>query len=410
MTPEVRERIEQIRNGIVPEGYKKTAVGISPDDWRENRLSEVAEFLDDRRIPIKESERIQGAYPYYGASGVIDHVAGYIFDGEYILLGEDGANIIERSTPLAFRVSGKCWINNHAHVLSPKDGYHIDYLTNYLESLSYVKYNSGTAQPKLNQDTCQKIPVVCGSYTEQERIADILSAQDTIIELKEKQLTEKQRQKKYLMQQLLTGKKRLPGFNGKWEYVELGTLAKKQTQKNAGFAYTLVLSNSAQHGIIPQADQFDKEIACEDHIDGYYVVHNGFFVYNPRISVTAPCGPINRNETGRTGVMSPLYTVFAVESEQISKDFLKQYFQSSCWYKHMKSVANYGARHDRMSISDEDFFQMPIPVPSLEEQKTVAQILTLADQEIGLLRSNLEQEKKKKKALMLLLLTGIVRV
>lgn len=84
MTPEVRERIEQIRNGIVPEGYKKTAVGISPDDWRENRLSEVAEFLDDRRIPIKESERIQGAYPYYGASGVIDHVAGYIFDGEYI--------------------------------------------------------------------------------------------------------------------------------------------------------------------------------------------------------------------------------------------------------------------------------------------------------------------------------------
>ena len=108
--------------------------------------------------------------------------------------------------------------------------------------------------------------------------------------------------------------------------------------------------------------------------------------------------------------MSPLYTVFAVESEQISKDFLKQYFQSSCWYKHMKSVANYGARHDRMSISDEDFFQMPIPVPSLEEQKTVAQILTLADQEIGLLRSNLEQEKKKKKALMLLLLTGIVRV
>lgn len=108
--------------------------------------------------------------------------------------------------------------------------------------------------------------------------------------------------------------------------------------------------------------------------------------------------------------MSPLYTVFAVESEAVNKDFLKQYFSSSCWYRHMKSVANYGARHDRMSISDEDFFLMPIPVPSIEEQKAITQILDTADAEIELLKCDLKQEKRKKKALVQLLLTGIVRV
>lgn len=108
--------------------------------------------------------------------------------------------------------------------------------------------------------------------------------------------------------------------------------------------------------------------------------------------------------------MSPLYTVFSIESEEVNQDFLKQYFKSSCWYRHMKSVANYGARHDRMNVSDEDFFLMPIPIPCMDEQRAIAGILSAADKEIELLRQDLKQEKQKKKALMQLLLTGIVRV
>jgi len=263
---------------------------------------------------------------------------------------------------------------------------------------------------RLYWDSFAPIQCVLPSVEEQKKIAEILTVQDKVIELKEKRLAEKQRQKKYLMQQLLTGKKRLPGFEHKWKHTELGAIAKKEKEKNKSFAYNLVLSNSARHGIIPQTDQFDKEIACEDHIDGYYIVHDGFFVYNPRISVTAPCGPINRNETGTIGVMSPLYTVFSIESKMMNADFLKQYFSSSCWHKHMKSVANYGARHDRMNVSDDDFFLMPIPAPTLEEQTAIADVLMAADKEIDLLRRDLEQEKQKKKALMQLLLTGIVRV
>ena len=231
-----------------------------------------------------------------------------------------------------------------------------------------------------------------------------------MIELKEKLLAEKQRQKKYLMQQLLTGKKRLPGFSGEWKIQPLWKISNKQKKKNSGFQYSLVLSNSAVHGIVSQDQEFDKEIANEERIDGYYIVEPGAFVYNPRISVSAPCGPININETGKTGIMSPLYTVFCISSTEVSTKFLKYYFQSSCWYRYIKGVANYGARHDRISISDGDFFNMPIALPLKEEQIAIAEVLATADHEIDLLQKNIEQEKEKKKALMQLLLTGIVRV
>ena len=126
-----------------------------------------------------------------------------------------------------------------------------------------------------------------------KKIAAILTDQDKIIELKENLLAEKQRQKKYLMQQLLTGKKRLPGFDREWKTKLLKQLSEKQKKKNIAFQYSLVLSNSAQHGIVSQDQEFDKEIANEERIDGYYIVVPGAFVYNPRISVTAHVGPIN---------------------------------------------------------------------------------------------------------------------
>ena len=157
-------------------------------------------------------------------------------------------------------------------------------------------------------------------------------------------------------------------------------------------------------------EQFDKDIANDENIDHYYILSPDDFVYNPRISVTAPCGPINMNETGKVGVISPLYTVFRTKDSMVENSYLKQYFKSSIWFRYMKSVANYGARHDRMNITDEDFFKMPILLPSIDEQIAIEKILASADKEIEILQLNLEQEKQKKKALMQLLLAGIIRV
>ena len=174
------------------------------DEWKKVKLSDTCKFLDNLRKPVKENERISGCYPYYGASGIIDYVDDYIFEGEYILLGEDGANIIMRSTSLAFKVKGKIWVNNHAHVLQLKSNYNIDFIVNVLESIHYGKYNSGTAQPKLYREVCENIILIVPLLAEQTAIGEILSAQDKEIELLEKELEQEKLKKKSLMQFLLS--------------------------------------------------------------------------------------------------------------------------------------------------------------------------------------------------------------
>ena len=170
--------LEEYKKGVMQKLFNqeirfKDVNGNDYPDWEEKRLGEIAYFLDGRRKPLKGDDRakIKGIYPYYGASGIIDYVNDYIFDEEIILLGEDGENILSRNLPLAFKVSGKCWINNHAHVLKPVKEINIDFLTECLERVDYSKYNTGTAQPKLNQEVCKSIPLSFPVLEEQDKIS-----------------------------------------------------------------------------------------------------------------------------------------------------------------------------------------------------------------------------------------------
>ena len=145
--------------------------------WHHCLLNDCVIFLDEQRKPIKEADRkkIKGEYPYYGASGIIDNINSYIFDDDLILLSEDGANILDRNYRVSFIVRGKIWVNNHAHVLKPKNKIDINYLSEYLENLDYAKYNTGSAQPKLNQDVCKNIIINIPDYNEQQKIGKFLS-------------------------------------------------------------------------------------------------------------------------------------------------------------------------------------------------------------------------------------------
>lgn len=195
-----------------------------------------------------------------------------------------------------------------------------------------------------------------------------------------------------------------------WEYGLLNQVADKVTTKNRGKNFTKILTNSANEGIVSQTDYFDKQIANADNIEGYYVVKKGYFVYNPRISVAAPCGPINCYHGDETGVMSPLYTVFALNSHDVNTAYIEHYFVSSYWYKYMKSVANYGVRSDRMNLTDEDFFLLPIPMPPIVEQQKIAEILVTQDKVIELKEKLLKEKQRQKKYLMQQLLTGKKRL
>lgn len=162
--------------------YMKYA-DLSVFDWEQRKLDDVVEFLDTMRKPLEGAKRISGPYPYYGASGIVDYVDGYLFDEELILLSEDGANITDRNYPVCFIASGKYWVNNHAHVLRSKKGNENNFICNSLERKDYTQYNTGMAMPKLNKETCRKIPVLCPTFEEQQKIGDCFRSLDHLITL-----------------------------------------------------------------------------------------------------------------------------------------------------------------------------------------------------------------------------------
>ena len=175
---------------------------------------------------------------------------------------------------------------------------------------------------------------------------------------------------------------RFAGFTDAWEQRKLGEIADKVTEKNIGLQYVETFTNSAEYGIISQQDFFDHAISKMASLGGYYIVRDEDFVYNPRISVTAPVGPVNRNKLGRTGVMSPLYTVF--RPHDLDNTYLEYFFKSRYWHSFMNFNGDSGARSDRFSIKDSVFFEMPIPIPDIAEQQKIGEWLAELDHLITL--------------------------
>ena len=167
-----------------------------------------------------------------------------------------------------------------------------------------------------------------------------------------------------------------------WEQRKLKEIADKVSEKNKNNEFSEPFTNSAEQGIISQKDYFDREIVNNENLDSYYIVRNDDFIYNPRISVMAPVGPINRNRLGRNGVMSPLYTVF--RTHDIDNWYLEFYFKTTKWHRFMKLNGDSGARFDRFTISSTQFMEMPIPYPMLDEQRKIGEYFDSLDNLITL--------------------------
>ena len=135
---------------------------------------DIAENCDKERKPITSSKRVSGKYPYYGASGIVDYVEDFIFDGDYLLISEDGANLTARVTPIAFSISGKNWVNNHAHVLRFSDLITQRFVEHYLNAISLEPWITGGAQPKLNQKNLNSIEIPLPDIETQKKTVKIL--------------------------------------------------------------------------------------------------------------------------------------------------------------------------------------------------------------------------------------------
>ncbi|WP_414634491.1 hypothetical protein U8C41_00335 (plasmid) [Sinorhizobium meliloti] len=235
----------------------------------------------------------------------------------------------------------------------------------------------------LGQQEFLKLKPLVPSRSEQKKIADAIDAVDAKVAAMDVKISALAQFKAGLMHKLFSQELRFTQDDGKafpdWDVRDLRNIAVRSVEKNKNLQTKRVLTNSAVHGVIDQRDFFEKDIANSESLGGYYVVKRGDFVYNPRISVSAPVGPIKRNDLG-DGVMSPLYSVFRFYEG--NTDFFEQYFRTALWHDYMKSVANFGARHDRMAITIGDLMGLPMPFPHPDEQQKIANVLSTMDAKI----------------------------
>ncbi len=244
---------------------------------------------------------------------------------------------------------------------------------------------------------------------EQTTIANLLSTWDTAIEITEKLITTKQEQRKGLMQQLLSGKQRFPGFTKLWQEVRLSDVFKRVTRKNSADV-THVLTASGKHGLIDQKDYFNRSVSGKS-LEGYYHLKQGEFAYNRSAMKGYPYGAIKRLDDYTEGVLSTLYLCFKLSSRDQNSDFFMHYFEAGNLNRQLRRIAQVGARaHGLLNVTAGDFFNLRLQLPELDEQKSVACFLNNCDLEISLLQKKLNAFREQKRGLMQKLLTGKWRV
>ena len=418
MNPKIKQRIEQIRQGEVPEEYKKTKAGIMPEEWEEKFIKDISSDICAGATPeTKVSEYWKNGTIPWLASGEIHKRRIYQTEKsitEKGYLSSSTKMIPENCVLIALAGQGKTrgtvavnkiplCTNQSIVAIIPNNCYY-QYLYYFLDirynNLREISSGDGT-RGGLNLNLIANYPVTIPPLPEQQKIADILTTQDRVIELKEQLLTQKQQHKKYLMQQLLTGKKRLPGFSGEWKKEHLGKLFSERKETNCQNLEMLAITGN--QGIIPRA-QLDLKDNSSDDKSKYLKVCIGDIGYNTMRMWQGVSAYSNYE-----GIVSPAYTILKPCSNINAKYF-------SYLFKMPKTISLFyrfsqGLVDDTRNLKYENFKKIRVSYPvDKEEQTAIADVLSTADREIDLLRQSIESEKQKKKALMQLLLTGIVRV
>ena len=243
----------------------------------------------------------------------------------------------------------------------------------------------------------ETIKVHIPPLSEQNRVADMLGTLERRI-AKQAQLVENlKKYKRGVMQRIF---RQLPSQNGaEWTCVRLGDIFKKVSRRNTDGVIKNVITNSAEYGLIPQRDFFDKVIAVDGNTANYYVIENGDFVYNPRKSNSAPYGPFNRYTLSEQGIISPLYTCLVLQAD-ISPSYLAWYFKSDAWYRYIYDNGSQGVRHDRVSMTDDLLMGIPVMYPSHVKQLLYADILDMVEARLQATQKTLELLSKTRDSYM----------
>lgn len=366
-------------------------------EWNFCNISSITNRYDNVRVPVKETERISGNIPYYGANGIQDYVDGFTHDGEYILVAEDGANDLEHY-PVQY-VNGKVWVNNHAHVLQGKKE---------IASTSYLKYAIscldiksalvGGGRSKLNSAALMSLELNIPSLSEQEALGEFFQHVDSLIQSNEKKIESLKQVKAASLQSMFpqegetTPRVRFKGFEGEWEDISLGEETYPAGIKNHDNLPLESFSISNEYGFIPQNVQFENggTMATADK-RMYYIVSKNSFGYNPaRINV----GSLGYYTGEDDVIVSSLYEIFKT-SDRICDTFLLYWFKTSTFQKLIEQYQEGGVRfyffYDKLCMCH-------TLVPSYEEQQKIADYFTNLDSQISLQTQRLEKLKQIKSA------------
>ena len=392
------------------------------DDWEQRKLGEVGTVKSGMGFPDIEQGGTEGV-PFFKVSDMNikgnEHelvVANNYVTSEQIT--RKRWNVINDVPAILFaKVGAAVMLNRKRLVRSPflldnntmvyifdKKIWDCDFGKTLFETIDLTKLTQVGALPSYNASDVENVSIIIPDRAEQEIVGKYFRQLDHLITLHQRKCEETKKLKKYMLQKMFpqngqtVPEIRFAGFTDAWEQRKLNEIADKVSEKNKNNEFSEPFTNSAEQGIISQKDYFDREIVNDENLNGYYIVRNDDFIYNPRISVTAPVGPINRNRLGRNGVISPLYTVF--RTHDIDNLYLEFYFKTTKWHRFMKLNGDSGARFDRFTISSTQFMEMPIPYPTLEEQRKIGAYFESLATLITLHQHKCEQLQNMKKFML----------
>lgn len=338
----------------------------------------------------------EGVIPVYGTGGIMRYVNQYLHDGESILIGRKGT--IDQPK----YVNEKFWTVDTLFYTQIKDNCIPLFLYQHALQVNWLGLNEATGVPSLNTTSINNVDIALPPKAEQTKIASFLSTVDEKIN----QLTQKHQllsqYKQGMVQKLFSQQIRFKADDGsefgEWEDIQLKDISHRITRKNKELNQN-ALTISAQLGLINQQEYFSKQIASRD-LSKYYLLHKGEYAYNKSYSAGYPMGAIKRLKLYDKGVVSTLYICFSL-NEYINSDYFEQFVESGLLVPELEKIAQEGARnHGLLNISLQEFFEVNLKMPSLDEQAKIANFLSAIDQKIDVVSQQIEQAKQWKKGLL----------
>lgn len=373
---------------------------MAPKDWKTGQVQDFL-FLQ-RGFDLTAKKAVQGNVPVYSSSGLAYFHNESKVKGPGIVTGRKG------SVGPVYLIDEDFWPHDTTLWVKDFKGNDIKYIEYFLNYLKLERFDEASSVPTLNRNNVHGVKCVFPPLFEQKKISQILSTWDKAITTTEQLLANSQQQKKALMQQLLTGRKRLfdknsVRFSEQWKDMRLKELLREEKTRNRDNLIQRVLSVTNHSGFVLPEDQFSKRVASDD-VSNYKVVKRGQFGYNPsRLNV----GSFARLDSYSDGLLSPMYVVFSVNEQIISSDYFLNWMSSN---EAKQRIAGSTQGSVRESVGFDALCSFPFKLPPMDEQLKIASVFSTANQEITALQQNLDALKREKKALMQQLLTGKRRV